>query len=99
VARGTIAIAEGKYEDAIRELEQATTSMCPLCGMPELGLANEALGRADSAARVYRRYMDTPTLWRVDLLDALHRRWISSRISNGGSKDVVTSESLRADRR
>ena len=99
VARGTLAIAEKRYRDAVRELAQAPTSMCTLCGLRELGVAYEALGHADSAAIIYRRYLGTPTIWRVDVLDGLHRQWVVARISDAGENDVSTSEPLRAERR
>ncbi len=33
------------------------------------------------AERVYREYVETPTLRRTDLLDALHLRWVRARIA------------------
>ena len=99
VARGTLAIAEHRYSDAVRDLDRAPTSMCTLCGLRELGVAYEALGHADSAAIAYRRYLRTPTIWRVDVLDGLHRRWVSARIESARASDEVGSELLQADRR
>ena len=58
--RGAIALAEGRYEEAIDLLLQADRGGCLLCGLPELGLAYERSGAADSAVAVYTRLLERP---------------------------------------
>jgi tetratricopeptide (TPR) repeat protein len=80
-SRGMLAMLAGKFEAAAAAFDSVSNPVCTVCGLPELGLAYEALGRADSAAIVYRRYMETPTLRRTDLADSYHRQWVASRLS------------------
>lgn len=79
-AEGTLALTEGRFSEAVRHLEQAAFPECRVCGLPELALAHEALGDSDTALRTYREYLETPTLRRTDLLDALHLRWVRARL-------------------
>ena len=64
-ALGTIALAERRNEDAIREYRSSDThrpiggsSMCPWCTYPELARAFELAGVPDSAISYYERYVD-----------------------------------------
>lgn len=79
-AYGLIALASGDASRAVQELERVPTPDCPVCGLPELGLAYEALGNPQEARRQYGRFLETPTLRRTDLVDALHRDWVSRRL-------------------
>ena len=83
LAHGTIALAAGDGAAAITHLRTATTPDCPVCGLPELGLALEARGDTARARAAYRRFLETPTVQRTEQLDALHREWISDRLASG----------------
>ncbi len=67
-ARGAIAIAEGRPQDAITEYRsvQDVETGCLLCGLAELGRAYEAAGQLDSAAAVYERYLIAPEMFRIN---------------------------------
>ncbi len=73
LATGEIAIAEGRYEDAVRQLRPVEESWveCPLCGVRELGKALALSGQPDSAIAVYERYLDARLLFRLNT-DALN---------------------------
>lgn len=79
-ARGTIALIEGRFADAERDLGDVATPNCSVCGLPELALAYAARGRRTDEVSVLREYLDTPTLRRTDLVDALHRAWVEERV-------------------
>lgn len=83
LAHGTIALAAGDGGAAIPHLRAATTPDCPVCGLPELGLALEARGDTARARDAYRRFLETPTVHRTEQLDALHRDWITARLEAG----------------
>lgn len=78
---GVIALMAARPAEAVRHLEQAAHPECRICGLAELGLAHESLGDERAARRAYREYLETPTLRRTDLLDALHREWVSERLA------------------
>ena len=59
-AVGSIALAEGAYEDAIEEFRRSDEGLCRLCPLPGLAQAYDAAGQADSAIAVYERYLNTP---------------------------------------
>lgn len=80
-AYGLIALAGGDAERAVQELRRVPSPECPVCGLPELGRAYEALGDTESARKQYRAYLETPTLRRTDLVDALHRDWVTRRLA------------------
>jgi len=65
-ARGAVALAEGRVQDAIAELVawDAATG-CPVCALPDLGLAYERVGAPDSVVAISERYLSTPWLPRL----------------------------------
>jgi tetratricopeptide (TPR) repeat protein len=66
MAKGILAEAEGRFDDAIDELRawDAGTD-CQVCALAELGRAYLAAGEVDSALAVSERYVETPHLWRA----------------------------------
>jgi len=80
-AYGLIALASGDLERAVQELERVPSSDCPVCGLAELGRTYEALGDRQAARKQYHAFLETPTLRRTDLVDALHREWVTSRLA------------------
>jgi DNA-binding SARP family transcriptional activator/Flp pilus assembly protein TadD len=80
-AYGLIALASGDPTRAVEELQRVPSPECEVCGLPELGRAYEALGDPVSARTQYRAFLETPTLRRTDLVDALHRDWVTSRLA------------------
>ncbi len=66
-ARGAVALAERRPEDAIDEfrLVREVVPQCQLCGLVELGRAFDAAGMLDSAVAYYERYLTTPVLFRA----------------------------------
>jgi DNA-binding SARP family transcriptional activator len=71
-ARGLLALRERRTRDAITELRRVPDATCTVCGLPELGLAYEQLGRPDSAQLTYRRYLSLHSERRLDMTDAFH---------------------------
>jgi eukaryotic-like serine/threonine-protein kinase len=66
-AEGAIALAEERYDDAVAAFHRWRRDMpaCVPCGLPELALAWELIGRADSAIAYYQRYIESPFLGRI----------------------------------
>lgn len=65
--RGVIALASGQNRDAESELRQASdTYICPICPLPDLARAYEAVGKPEAALLTYERYTNTPWLWRYE---------------------------------
>ncbi len=66
-ARGAIALAEGRPEEAVAEylVVREVLPKCVLCGLVELALAHDAAGMVDSAAAFYEQYLATPVLFRA----------------------------------
>jgi tetratricopeptide (TPR) repeat protein/tRNA A-37 threonylcarbamoyl transferase component Bud32 len=62
-ARGAIAVAQGRPQDAL-PLFRATwdSAGCTVCGLFELASTYDQLKQPDSAVAVYRRYVDSPGL-------------------------------------
>jgi len=56
LARGVLALAEGRAADAVAELHLADRGQCPVCAVADLGRAHDAAGNRDSAVAVYERY-------------------------------------------
>lgn len=81
LARGTLALSEGRIGEAEGWLRQAARPDCHGCGLPELGLALEARGDSVGARARYQRFLALRSLRRTDLLDALHREWVSARLA------------------
>ena len=82
-AYGLVALSSGDAARAVQELERVPAPECPVCGLPELGRAYEALGDLERARQQYRAFLETPTLRRTDLVDALHRDWVTRRLASG----------------
>jgi len=75
-AVGWVALAEGRYEDAISEFGLSDAELgCNLCLLYGLGIAYRQAGQPDSAIAVFERYVHSPYVYtqRI-LLDAL---WLS----------------------
>jgi tetratricopeptide (TPR) repeat protein len=65
VAWGELAMAEGRYEDAIAEFRNQRETECRTCGLAQMGRAYDRLGRHDSATTIYERYVTTPDFFRI----------------------------------
>jgi tetratricopeptide (TPR) repeat protein len=74
-SRGVIALAEGRYAEAVAALRAVGDSMsCRICSMPDLARAYRAAGAPDSAIAVYERYLRLPWEWRFEP-DAVELGW------------------------
>ncbi|UCF21080.1 MAG: tetratricopeptide repeat protein [Gemmatimonadota bacterium] len=69
MARGAVALAEGRHQEAIEHLRAANGDACTICALPLLGQAYDAAGQIDSVIAVYERYLNTPWLYRVGASD------------------------------
>jgi len=62
-ARGDIAMAEGRYREALDAYRAAyEAGTCNTCGVQQVGLAYERLGLADSAIAMYQFAVEDPSL-------------------------------------
>jgi len=59
-AEGEIAVAEGRYEDAIRAFRRSFRGECRICGMAGLAYAYDRAAQPDSALAVTERFATTP---------------------------------------
>ena len=59
-AEGEIALAEGRFDDAIAAFRRSDTGYCSICALTGLGAAYDRAAQADSAIAVYARYAETP---------------------------------------
>jgi len=57
---GHIAVAEKRYDDAVREYRAADVGACEVCALPNIARAYDLAGNADSAAAVFERYTQAP---------------------------------------
>jgi DNA-binding SARP family transcriptional activator len=65
-ALGLIALAEGRYPDAIHQFRLfQNLYRYPTYGLPDLALAYDRAAQPDSAIAVYERYLGTPDLERL----------------------------------
>ena len=64
-AKGVIAFAEGRAEEAIAEFRRSDKGECANCALPDLGRAYDLMGQADSVVAIYERYISTPSLHRL----------------------------------
>jgi eukaryotic-like serine/threonine-protein kinase len=65
-ARGELALAEGRLQDAVAEFrQQASSGDCSICGLYGLGRAFDQMQEPDSALIAYERYVTTPYLDRI----------------------------------
>ena len=63
---GDIAVAEGRYADAVREYQDGDVfSPCLVCMQPRLARAFDLAGQRDSAIAVLTRYVGTPDAFRA----------------------------------
>jgi tetratricopeptide (TPR) repeat protein len=64
---GQVALAEGRYADAVKEFQAFVPSLrhCLACGQAALAQAYDRLGNSDSAIAVYDRYVTTPSAYRL----------------------------------
>jgi tetratricopeptide (TPR) repeat protein len=67
--RGEIALAEGRYEEAIAKFRASDIGQCLTCAFPGLIRAYEAAGQSDSVIAVLERYLATPYMFRVAFTD------------------------------
>jgi eukaryotic-like serine/threonine-protein kinase len=56
-----------------------TGNLCPICRLPEIGLAWERVGRTDAALAAYQEYIDTPYFWRLST-DGAYRSTVLLRL-------------------
>jgi tetratricopeptide (TPR) repeat protein len=68
-AKGILALAEGRVDDAISELRAIDVGPCTICVLPMLGQAYDQAGVTDSVVAVYERYVSTPWLGRLEAGD------------------------------
>ena len=59
-AEGEIALAEGRFDEAVAAFRRSDSGYCTICALTGLGAAYDRAGQADSAIAVYIRYVDTP---------------------------------------
>ena len=63
---GDIAIAERRYDDAVREYRDGDVfNPCMVCMQPRVARAFDLAGQSDSAIAALRRYVDTPDAFRA----------------------------------
>jgi tetratricopeptide (TPR) repeat protein/tRNA A-37 threonylcarbamoyl transferase component Bud32 len=63
---GDIAMAEGRYDDAVEAYRAAVESgTCPTCSPHAIGMAYDRLGLVDSSIAAYESAIDTTTLLRA----------------------------------
>jgi DNA-binding SARP family transcriptional activator len=92
---GVIALAEGQASEAEADLRQAAeTHTCPICVLPDLARAYEAVHKPQAAVITYERYATTPWLWRyetdaTELGLALHR--IGELYTQQGDKEKAAA--------
>ncbi len=82
---GTIALAEHRYQDAVREYWRADTTYdgpdgnCTICMLDDVGRAWDAAGAADSAIFYWERFLNTPYFSRAGV-DGVTRPHILKRL-------------------
>jgi eukaryotic-like serine/threonine-protein kinase len=65
-ARTSVSVRASPDEELIGRLRRfAQEDQCDICGLVEIADAYVALGQPDSALAVYRRYLETPSMWRI----------------------------------
>lgn len=68
LTRGVVAMAQGRFPEAIGELriaEKYPLEACLLCPISELALAYDRAGAADSAITYFERYLNSPWAQRI----------------------------------
>jgi eukaryotic-like serine/threonine-protein kinase len=59
VIKGSLALAERRYDDAAAEFRAADKGECESCALPMLAMSYDLAGKEDSALAVYQRYVNT----------------------------------------
>ncbi len=78
---GVISLAEGHTPEATAQLRVATEEHeCPMCALPDLARAYEAVGKPDSTIAVYERYLREPWGRRFET-DATELGWSMHRLA------------------
>jgi tetratricopeptide (TPR) repeat protein len=57
---GHIALAERRFDDAVRAYRAADVGVCAVCALPEIAEAYDLAGNSDSAIVVFARYTNGP---------------------------------------
>ena len=75
---GSLAVAEGRYQDAIRLVRESDQGDCLICALPQLARAHDLAQDPDSAIAIYERYVgtlspDRPAIDPLELPPALKR--------------------------
>jgi eukaryotic-like serine/threonine-protein kinase len=76
-----IAIAENRPRDAVRAIQDARPTGCPICLLPPLGQAWELLEEPDSAIAAYQAFLDTPYFFRL-FQDRQWRAYVIQRLAD-----------------
>ncbi|MFC1662338.1 tetratricopeptide repeat protein, partial [Gemmatimonadota bacterium] len=66
-ASGTLALAEGRSQEAIDEFRWSDDGPCVICALPWLARAYDQTGNREAALDLYERYVTTPWLGRLPL--------------------------------
>ena len=83
--QGSIAFAEGRYTDAIRDLWAADTTYdgpngnCAICVLDDIGFVHARAGAPDSAIYYFEKYLTTPFMGRQNF-DGATRPLILKRL-------------------
>lgn len=64
LARGILALSEGKYAGAVRQLYAADSGVCLVCALRELALAYDRAENHDSAIAGYEQYLSVAARYR-----------------------------------
>ncbi|HUO51196.1 MAG TPA: protein kinase [Gemmatimonadaceae bacterium] len=102
IAAGQIALAQGKYAEAIASFQAGRVeNQCVLCGVSEIAQAYAKLGQMDSAQAYYERYLGPAGPYRV-MGDAYYLALTYQRLgeiyeSKGDRKRAIDSYGKLAD--
>jgi tetratricopeptide (TPR) repeat protein len=76
-ALANIALAEQRYDDAVREFRASDRGSCTVCVLPDIARAYDLAGNTDSAIAVFARYADgaeRPAGQDARYLPGIHKR-------------------------
>jgi len=77
-ARGEVAFAEKKYDEAARDFTAADVGICRMCVLSNIADSYDAGGHADSAIVAYERALAQPSVvrleWDAERLAPMHKR-------------------------
>jgi tetratricopeptide (TPR) repeat protein len=71
-ARGELALADGRYEEAIAEFRASDIGECLTCAVPGLIRSYDAASEPDSVMALLERYLATPHIGRLSRVDHAH---------------------------